>query len=377
MDAREADPLSDPVPQFDGTVTAVAANGRPRPAARRPKAHPVEHAGTPTALLSLALLTTVGALPSGCASGPEARRDGAPSRPALPERPARRASGAFWEAWGDGRAELSGYRVRTPRYGALRDAEVVLVYVTEPLDRRTLIKDDAVPPEHALPVLKLNVSMRFQTGIYPYSILTSVFSPVDAYFEERFAPVKITLTAQEWCGHVFDALWPGRDAFVERSFSYFASDGEVDAHVEVPLGTLYEDALYIQLRELDGPFAGGGDWRGSLVPSLWGARKAHVPPRPVNASITREDGGDVVRFVLRHGDVERRFEVEKGGAHRILRWSASDGETAELLRTARLPYWNLNGVGDERWREELGLPPLGPVTASPASAPDEAGASTR
>jgi hypothetical protein len=312
-----------------------------------------------------ATLIAASAASTGCASGPDARPDGSATRPPLPERPARRASAAFWETWGDGRAELSGYRVRTPRYGALRDAEVVLVYVTEPLDRRTLIKDDAAPREHALPVLKLNVSTRFQTGIYPYSILTSVFAPVDAYFEERFSPVKITMTAQEWCGHVFDGVWPGQGAFVERGFSYFASEGEVDARVEVPAGTLYEDALYIQLRELDGPFAGGGDWRGALVPSLWAARRAHVPLRPVDATLTRRDEGDVVRFSLRYGDFERTFDVEKTGARRIVRWSASDGETAEILRTARLPYWSQNGVGDERLREALGLPPLPPVAAAP------------
>jgi hypothetical protein len=57
--------------------------------------------------------------------------------------------------------------------------------------------------------------------------------------------------------------------------------------------------------------------------------------------------------------------VEKTGARRIVRWSASDGETAEILRTARLPYWSQNGVGDERLREALGLPPLPPVAAAP------------
>src|SRR5690606_32484396 len=124
---------------------------------------------------------------------------------------------------------------------------------------------------------KLNAALRFQTGIYPYSVMTSVFAPVDAYYEHRFTPAKITMTAQEWCGHVFFGVWPGQDRFASRGMSYFASEGERDETVEAPAGALYEDALPIQLRELDGPFAGGRDWEGTLVPSIWGARQAHVP----------------------------------------------------------------------------------------------------
>lgn len=293
--------------------------------------------------------------------------------PTLPAAPARRASEAFLRAWGDGHAEMSGYRAVVSRYGELRPAEVVLVYVTEPLDRRTLIKDDDAPEERRLPVLKLNASLRFQTGIYPYSVLTSVFSPVDGYGPERFAPVKVTLSAQEWCGHVFHGVWPGADRFVSRGYSYFASEGEADEEVPVAAGALYEDALLIQLRELDGPFAGGGDWSGALVPSLWANRRAHQPLRPVQATITRSRAGAVERFALRYGSYTRTFEVEREGARRVLGWTASDGEEARLAGTARLRYWELHGNGDERYRERLGLAPLqqppAPAPAPPAARP--------
>lgn len=337
---------------------------------------------TPPVVRPLVLLTA-GALlagPTGC--GPDAGRTGGPpqgsdaagdrrGRPGrslvpdassytwLPDRPDAGASSAFWDRWGDGKAEMSGYRVTLPRYGEMRDGELVLIYVTEPHDRRRWIKHDDVDDPHRVEVLKLNASLKFQTGIYPYSVLTSVFSPVADWGRERFSPVKIAMSAQEWCGSYRRQLWPGQESFRSLLLSYFASEGERVRTAEAPEDVLYEDALLVQLRELDGAFADGGDWRGRIVPSLWRLRAGHSRARPVPATITRRDatrGGDpVTRFVLEYGDYRRTLDVEKAPPHRILGWSTSEGAEAELLGTDRLAYWRLNAEGDESVRSRLGL----------------------
>ena len=307
--------------------------------------------------IALAALAAIGctrpAPPPATASAPERARF-----PSFPASARQGASPAFWAHWSDGNAELSGYRATVNRYGEMRPAEVVLIYVTEPMNRRTWIKDDDAPAPDRVNVIKLNASLKFQTGVYPYSVLTSVFSPVERYRDEPFAPVKISLSVQEWCGHVFQAVWPGDDRFASQVMSYFASEGEAREEVPTARGALYEDALLIQLRELDGPFAGGRDWRGSLVPSLWAARRAHRALRPVDASITRSsatlDGAPVTRFELRYGDVTRTFDVEVAAPRRVLAWRGSDGEDVRLVRTERLPYWRLNHNGDERRRESFG-----------------------
>jgi hypothetical protein len=275
----------------------------------------------------------------------------------LPDTPAAGASSAFWQAWGDGNAEMSSYRAVSSRYGAPREAELVLIYVTEPLDRATLVKDDAA--ERPVNVLKLNVSEKFDTGVYPYSVMTSVFAPVDAYRAERFQPVKLTLTAQEWCGHVFRGVWPGEAGFRSALYSYFASEGEADQQVDAPPGTLYEDALLIQLRELDGPFAGGDDWSGHLVPALWQQRRTHEALSAVPATITRadarRDGTPVTRFTLAYDGYTRTYDVEQSAPRRVLGWQTSLGDRAELEATDRLPYWQLNAPGDESARARFGL----------------------
>jgi len=271
------------------------------------------------------------------------------------------ASPAFWTAWGDGKAELTGYAVTTSRYGAPREGRVVLIYVTEPMDRRNWVKDDAgdVPQEERVNVMKLNHVLKFQTGIYPYSVMTSVFAPVDGLSAERFAPAKIAMSAQEWCGHVYQKLMPAPEAFTSELRSYFHAEGDRNTTVKTPPGTLYEDALLIQLRELDGPFAGGRNWAGSIVPSLWAQRKSHAALGTVAATIGRKDatrdGVPVTRFTLSYASVLTTYDVEKAAPRRVLSWKTEGGDEARLLKTARLPYWQLNGHGDEKYLRELGM----------------------
>jgi len=280
----------------------------------------------------------------------------------LTQAPSDVASASFRGRWFDGNAELSGYQVTQPRYGELRSGQLVLTYVTEPMNKTTRIKDDDAVKDNRLDVIKLNANLSFLTGIYPYAVMTSVFAPIDRWQgEDAFSPVKITTTVQEWCGHTFHGIWPGDAEIGERLMSYFASEGETNRLIPRPSKTLFEDALLIQLRELDGAFAGGGNWDGYVVPSLWRIRRAHVPVVPLAASITRtsirKQDTEVTQFTLVMGAFTKVIDVEAGGDHRILGWTTSDGETAQLLSTAKLPYWQLNHTGDESHRQELGLKP--------------------
>jgi|GEM_PF-74061 len=324
-------------------------------------------------LLLLLLIALAGCSPGNSWTGDAYPSDGRAVFPdladvvGLPDQPREGASSRFWEWWGDGQAELSGYRLTLPRYRESREAELALIYVTEPHDRRSWIKDDDAEGRNRVEVLKLNFNAFFLTGIYPYGVMTSVFAPVDRYRAERFQPVRIVHSAQEWCGAYSHLVWPGPDRFRSLRLSYFAGEDERVADVAVEDATLYEDALLIQLRELDGPFAEGRDWEGPLVPALWRVRAGHGDPAPVEARITRREasregpGGEVpvTRFTVEAGEYRRVIDVERDHPRRILGWTTSAGEEAELLATERLPYWRLNQLGDESYREALGLSPEG------------------
>ena len=112
----------------------------------------------------------------------------------------------FWAHWGDGKAELNGYRLTQPRYGAPRAGTAILIYVTEDMSDSLRVKADPGkhPKSDVYPVLKLNAIRDFQTGIYDYNVMTSIFA--------RVAPgwpvAKLSFSSQEWCGHVWHQLLP-------------------------------------------------------------------------------------------------------------------------------------------------------------------------
>ena len=90
----------------------------------------------------------------------------------------------FDRIWFRGKAEVTRYELRQARYGQVHEGDAVLVFVTE-----DFLADKQVKKEHgkgkAGPVLKLNFTKKFNTGIYPYSLMTSTFTDIN--FDEQKA----------------------------------------------------------------------------------------------------------------------------------------------------------------------------------------------
>lgn len=80
---------------------------------------------------------------------------------------------AYWYA---GKAEISSYNVTQERYGEIRQAEQVNIFVTEDFSASKQVKLDNPAGGDPVPVLKLNSIRRFHTGIYDYSIMQSSFT---------------------------------------------------------------------------------------------------------------------------------------------------------------------------------------------------------
>jgi len=88
----------------------------------------------------------------------------------------------FWKTWGDGQAELAGYDLTYPRYGQLRKGVAVTIFVSETFSNQLRVKADEGkhPASDRFPVMKLNLVQDFQTGIYDYNNMTSVFTALAA-----------------------------------------------------------------------------------------------------------------------------------------------------------------------------------------------------
>ena len=311
-----------------------------------------------------AILTGLTLVLTGCARAPQA------PAPALDAGPA--YGDPFWSHWGDGRGELSAYDLVTPRYGAPRAGVAVAIFVTETFSNDARVKADPGrhPKRDEFPVLKLNLAEDFATGIYDYQLLTSAFvalAPVNG--RGAGAPTKVSFSAQEWCGHTYSQLLYDHRYARFAMHSYFDGEADSSSSLLMPGDAQSEDALLVWARGLAAPVVAPGDSAVRPVTrSLRVARLQHAPVETAPATFRRAaepervevPAGtfecDVAGVTLADGRTWT-YWVERVEPRRIVRWTCSDGERAELRGSERLAYWELNAPGGEAALAKLGLTP--------------------
>jgi len=307
----------------------------------------------PVALLGFGVLV--------CGSAPP----GAPPPTAPPLSTA--SSNAFWGHWGDGKAEMNGYRLVQPRYGAPRTGSAVYIFVTEDFSDSLRVKADPGkhPASDVYPVMKLNAVRHFQTGIYDYKVMTSTFARVAG----GWPVAKVSFTSQEWCGHVYHQLLP-RGGTVDGVYhSYFDGEADGEDRLPQPEGGVFEDALPILVRGWGSTYLQPGETRKvAYLPSLLRARLEHKGLGWGQATISRSAATSSVKVpagsfdvtvwtVAEAGGPTATYQIETAAPHRLVRWSTSAGEEGSLLGSTRLAYWKLNAPGGEQYLAEIGLEP--------------------
>jgi hypothetical protein len=271
----------------------------------------------------------------------------------------------FWKHWGDGRAEVNGYRLTQPRYGATREGTAVYVFVTEGFSDRLRVKADRGrhPEDDVYPVLKLNAVRDFNTGVYDYNVMTSTFLRV----ANGWPVAKVSFSSQEWCGHVWHQIVP-REGRVDGVFhSYFDGEADGSEDLELPEGAVFEDSLPVLLRGFRGAYLEAGETRSvPFLPSMLHARLTHTPLAWTTASITRNEKTQTVEvpagsfettvFTVEVADGRRlTFAIEAAPPHRLVRQTGPGGEELALRGSSRMAYWKLNDPGNEKHLDKIGL----------------------
>jgi len=263
----------------------------------------------------------------------------------------------FKSYWYSGEAEISSFELEQVRYGEIRKGSAVHVYVTEPFLADKQVKAD-YPKDGDVPVLKLNSTKKFLTGIYPYSIMTSTFSPVN---QEGHA-LKVSNSVQEWCGQVYTQL-NNRDSFEVVSHSYF--EGEADQNLSIEKIVL-EDELWslIRLRPETLPV---GTF--SALPSLEYLRLSHRDMRAYEVSANLNESEGLVSYSLKYPELRRTLTINfnRDFPYQIESWSESINpgmgsnsktltSTARRIKSIKTAYWRQNSNRDRGFRDSLGLP---------------------
>ena len=260
---------------------------------------------------------------------------------------------SFSDYWYQGKAEISTYDVVQERYGETRSAEQVNVFVTEDFSKKKQVKlDDAASAgDDRAPVLKLNAVRRFHTGIYDYSIMSSVFSPVDGS-----PALKTTCTVQDWCGQVFFQTNLEKSGIRARSFSYFETESDQDTRLPI---TLLEDELWTKIRLGPDKIPVG---KISVLPSATYVRLRHKPFQSEAAEVKIETGNAENTLIVNYLNIPRTLSIrfETASPHRILGWEETGTSGAvqskgTLKASLMSAYWAQHDNAHSPLRDSLKL----------------------
>ena len=267
--------------------------------------------------------------------------------------------------WYSGKAELNHFDLTQVRYGEKRPSDAVLIYVTEDFLTDKQVKKE-FGDDKSVSVLKLNFVKKFTTGIYDYSIMTSVFTPLD--FRKHPATLKLTFSSQEWCGQSFAQMnmQNGKLHYQERS--YFQAEGDLDKTLDA---TYVEEDVWTRIRIEPQMLPLG---KITMVPSQELMRLNHIALKAYEAEASlvlqvndqKSGGQELYIYTLRYPELDRTLKITCQSAfpYKILGWEETMNASnpakalttkAVARKTMNLPYWELNKNEHEVYRDSLGL----------------------
>ncbi|MFK7900590.1 MAG: hypothetical protein AB8B61_07510 [Cyclobacteriaceae bacterium] len=259
----------------------------------------------------------------------------------------------FGSFWYQGKAEVSVYDLSQVRYGEERKGTASLIFVTEDFNTKKQVKSDAPTSKETTPVLKLNQVKKFNTGIYPYSLMTSTFSPMGKI------AIKSTSSIQEWCGHTYLQLnkKEGKDYQV-TGFSYFENEGDINQITSVDY---LEDDLWNRIRISPASLPQGTC---TILPAGFYLRLKHKEIKGYQASTKLTNKGDQQVYSITYPALSRELSITFSSIapYAIQSWTESYPEagktmttTATLKKREWMAYWSKNSSQFDGLRTEFGL----------------------
>ncbi|PIE22912.1 MAG: hypothetical protein CSA62_10060 [Planctomycetota bacterium] len=263
--------------------------------------------------------------------------------------------------WRQGKAELTRFALEQSRYGETRKGDAVQIFVVEDFRTDKQVKAEKPRPD-AVPVMKLNFTRKFLTGIYPYSAMTSVFTPLA--LKPGPGTLKLSCSVQEWCGQVWLQLNMREAAYRLIGHSYYEAEGEEKR--EFPLVHL-EDGIWNRVRIAPwtlpvGSFKAAA---GALF-----SRLRHEPLAPVKAlgqlvvhSLASSSAPRILAYTVKMPSLRRSLQIRFQGRFpfRIVgfRESLPNGRRNVGVATHRelIAYWRHKDAAGALLRKRLGLDP--------------------
>lgn len=252
--------------------------------------------------------------------------------------------------WYDGFAEITSYKLEQSRYGETHVGTATLIYVTEPFLPEKQVKADFTNDKN-ISVLKLNSTKKFVTGIYPYSLMTSTFTPIN---KEDHA-IKIAFSSQEWCGNTFVQL-NNRKNFEIDFHSYFESNSDKELALKKEW---LENDIWTVLRISPKNLPIGTI---KIIPSFEYLALNHKEIKSYDATVTLEKNIDNFTYTLFYPELKRELKIVFSNQfpfqiHNWLETITQNNDKkltkATVMQSIKTKYWNKNKPKDTILRQKL------------------------
>ena len=273
----------------------------------------------------------------------------------------------FHSYWYDHGAEITRFELEQSRYGEIHPGHAILIFVTEPFLPDIHVKSDyKFSRLKSIPVLKLNFIKRFDTGIYDYSMMKSVFTPIPTEEQQYSKTLKVSTTRQDWCGHVYLQYNLEGDQYKVKQYSYFEKEG--DKSMTIPSVHL-EDDIWTRIRIAPETLPLG---KIKMIPGSFFTILHTIEAGAENAvaelTHTREGDSGISQYTVTYSSLQRTLSIHfnQNFPYDILSWSetypSGAGKNAKILTTnarrthaVMTDYWNKHSLEDLNLRKELGL----------------------
>ena len=267
--------------------------------------------------------------------------------------------------WYEGKAEISVFELQQNRYNETHSGEAVMIFVTEDFLSDKQVKNDTYTSENSIPILKNNQIRRFTTGVYDYSIFTSVFTSVGNLKKPN--TLKITTSSQDWCGQSFMQLNAKKDKFEIHQYSYFENEGDKKFKIEK---TLSFDEVFNQIR-INPRLLPEGSFQ--FLPSTIFLRLKHKASQAYQANgIFKSAPSDLSNnenlkeYIIEVPSLDLKYTIiyRDENPFEIIEWRESypstfDGKIRTTIAKRKsiewIDYWNKNSTNDALLRDKLKL----------------------
>ncbi len=242
--------------------------------------------------------------------------------------------------WGDGKAEIAVFNAQEKRYGTLRETEVRHILVREDFAADERVKADDWQAPGTYPVIKLNQVITVPTGTYRYDQGHSSF-----WRQDNGQLIKFTSTTNDSCGLSYKHAEFDDGEWEYRAYTYWEGMSEVEEERDAPPGALFYDELPFRLRTLN--WGKTTLFEAPLMDSVIDSKADELSWSSAAFAIARVPQG--WRVTIKHARGTDRMFFDKDAPYTLNEWQRWDGSSLQRTHLIRLPYWELNQPGDERY----------------------------